>query len=484
MRKLKNYINGKWLESQSMEYLAVHDPSTEEILAECPLSQAEEVNQAAAAAHNAFLVWRKTSPLTRSKILFRLYALLQERHEELAEIICLENGKSYTDAYGEVQRGIENLENACAIVNLIMGDSLATVATDVEVTNYKYPVGVVAAITPFNFPMMVPFWIFPMAIACGNTVVLKPSEKTPLLIEKIVELAEKAGVPAGVLNIVNGAKDTVNAILEEPLIKAISFVGSEQVGRHIYEQGCANFKRVQVLGGAKNHTIILKDADLEDAAIKVTAAGFGSAGQRCMAGSVVLVEEEIAKVFLDKLLEKARKITIGNPVQDHSIYLGPVIDQAAKDRIFKYIDIGQKEGANLLLDGRQGIPDKGYFVGPTIFNDCQPGMKIWQDEIFGPLICVIQIKSLQEGVEIANSHHLANGACLFTNNASAVRYFRENIDAGMIGINLGVPAPIAWFAFSGWKDSFFGDLHCNGKDSVAFFTRRKVVTAQYKEENK
>ncbi len=482
MRKLKNYINGQWIESHTSNWREVVNPSTEEVLALCPLSVAEEINQAAEAASQAFLSWRKTAPTSRSKILFRLYALLRDRQEELTEIICQENGKSYTDAAGEVQRGMENLEHACAIVNLIMGDSLSTAATDVEVTNYKYPIGVVGAIAPFNFPMMVPFWIFPMAIACGNTVILKPSEKTPLLMEKIAELTEEAGLPAGVLNIVNGAAEAVNAILENPMVKAISFVGSEQVGRHVYEKGCANYKRVQVLGGAKNHTIVLKDADLKDAVTKVIAAGFGSAGQRCMAGSVVLVQEEIADSFIGQLVQQSQKILIGNPLQDRSVSLGPVIDQVAKERIFNYIKIGQEEGADLLLDGRQGIPQNGFFVGPTIFDRCSPGMKIWSDEIFGPVISIIRVSSLEEGVAIANRHHLANGACIFTNNASAIRYFRENIDAGMLGVNLGVPAPIAWFAFSGWKDSFFGDLHCNGKDSVEFYTRRKVVTAQYREE--
>jgi len=278
------------------------------------------------------------------------------------------------------------------------------------------------------------------------------------------------------------AGKAVNAILENPMVKAISFVGSEQVGRHVYEKGCANYKRVQVLGGAKNHTIVLKDADLKDAVTKVIAAGFGSAGQRCMAGSVVLVQEEIADSFIGQLVQQSQKILIGNPLQDRSVSLGPVIDQAAKERIFNYIKIGQEEGADLLLDGRQGIPQNGFFVGPTIFDRCSPGMKIWSDEIFGPVISIIRVSSLEEGVAIANRHHLANGACIFTNNASAIRYFRENIDAGMLGVNLGVPAPIAWFAFSGWKDSFFGDLHCNGKDSVEFYTRRKVVTAQYREE--
>lgn len=484
MKKLKNYVNGEWIESCTSKWLEVVNPSTEEVLALCPLSLAEEVNQAAEAAEKAFCNWRKTAPTSRSKILFRLYALLQDKREELAEIICQENGKSYTDAYSEVQRGIENLEHACSVVNLIMGDSLPTVATDVEVTNYKYPIGVVGAVAPFNFPMMVPFWIFPMAIACGNTVVLKPSEKTPLLMEKIVELTEKAGIPAGVLNVVNGAAETVNAILENPMIKAVSFVGSEKVGRHVYEKGCAHYKRVQVLGGAKNHTIVLKDVDLKDAVNKVIAAGFGSAGQRCMAGSVVLVEEAIADSFIQQLTQESQKILIGDPLKDRSVTLGPVIDKEAKERIFNYIKIGQEEGAELLLDGRQGTPEKGFFVGPTIFDRCKRGMKIWQDEIFGPFISIIRISSLEEGVAIANSHHLANGACLFTNNASAIRYFRENIDAGMLGINLGVPAPIAWFAFSGWKDSFFGDLHCNGKDSIEFYTRRKVVTAQYREECK
>ena len=477
--KLKNYIGGKWIESSADTYENVINPATEEVIGKCPLSTKEEVKKAAAVAQEAFESWKKISIPKRGRLMFKLHQLLTENKEELAQLITKENGKTLSDARGEVQRGIENTENAASITNLLMGDSLQNVATNVEVTNYKYPVGVVGAISPFNFPMMVPFWMFPMALACGNTVVLKPSEKTPLLIEKIIDLVEEAGFPDGVLNIVYGAHDVVNEILDNPLIKAISFVGSEPVGRYVYKRGTDNLKRVQALTGAKNHVTVLNDADLEDSIPKIIGGAFGTAGQRCMAGSVLLLEEGIADEFMDKFIQAAKDIKIG-PGADDSTFLGPVIRKENQQRIFNYIETGLEEGADIILDGRENIPEDGYFVGPTIFDNVTTDMTIWEDEIFAPFVSIIRVKNLQEAIEITNSSSLANGACLFSNDSRAIRHFREEIDPGMIGVNLGVPAPVAWFAFSGWKDSFYGDLHANGKDSVEFYTRRKVVTAQYK----
>ncbi|MGO4940726.1 CoA-acylating methylmalonate-semialdehyde dehydrogenase [Fundicoccus sp. Sow4_D5] len=475
---LKNYINGEWLVSNSTEYEEVFNPATGEIIAKVPLSTKEELDYAAQAAQKAFDSWKKVSVPNRGRFMFKLQHILSENKEELAKLITLENGKSLSDSRGEVQRGIENAENAASITNLIMGDSISTAATDVEVTNYKYPIGVVGGITPFNFPMMVPFWMFPMAIAAGNTFILKPSEKTPLLIEKIVELIEEIGLPKGVFNVIFGAHDVVNGIIEHPLIKAISFVGSEPVGRYVFEHGSNHLKRVQALTGANNHVTILNDVNIEDAIPKIIGGAFGSAGQRCMAGAVLTIEEDIADAFLEKFIEAARNIKIGNGL-DESTYLGPVIRKETQQRTFGYIEKGIEQGARLLLDGRDNLPEKGYFVGPTIFDNVTTEMEIWKDEIFAPFVSIIRVKNLREAVNVTNASNFANGACLFTNNASAIRYFRENIDAGMIGVNLGVPAPIAWFSFSGWKDSFYGDLHANGKDSVEFYTRRKVVTAQY-----
>lgn len=482
VRRLKNYINGEWVESSTENYEKVYNPATEELMCEVPLSTREELNQAAEVAQAAFEEWKKVAVPKRARILFKLQNLMLENKEELARLVTLENGKNLTESLGEVQRGIENVEFAAGAPSLMMGDSLSTIATNIEATNYRYPVGVVSGISPFNFPMMVPCWMFPMALACGNTFILKPSEKTPLLTEKLVELLEKSGLPKGVFNVVYGARDVVNGILENPLIKAVSFVGSEPVGRYVYTEGSKNLKRVQALTGAKNHTIVLKDANLDETVTNVVSAAFGSAGERCMASAVVTVEEDIADEFIAKLKEKSLNLKIGNGLDD-GVFLGPVIRKENQRRTLDYIEKGIEEGAKLVTDGRKNLPEDGYFVGPTIFDGVTTEMTIWKDEIFAPVLSIIRVKNLQEAVEIANKSKFANGACLFTNNASAIRYFRENIDAGMLGINLGVPAPMAFFAFSGWKSSFYGALHCNGKDSIEFYTHRKVVTARYSPAN-
>lgn len=480
IRKIKNYVNGQWIESKTDRYEQVINPATKEVIALVPLSTKEELSDVAQIAHNAFIKWSKIAVPRRARILFNYQQLLMKHKQELAYLITLENGKNLSEALGEVQRGIENVEFAAGAPSLMMGDSLSTIATDVEATSYRYPVGVVGGIAPFNFPMMVPCWMYPMAIALGNTFILKPSERTPLLAEKLAELFTEAGLPDGVFNIVYGAHDVVNGILEQPLIKAISFVGSKGVGEYVYKKGCENLKRVQSLTGAKNHTIILNDANIEDTVTNVISAAFGSAGERCMACAVVTVEEGIADKFINQLKVRSQQIKIGNGLDD-GIFLGPVIRRENQIRTINYIEKGITQGAKLILDGRQGIPTEGYFIGPTIFDNVTPDMTIWQDEIFAPLLAIIRVKNLQQAVEIANQSEFANGACIFTNNAAAIRYFRENIDAGMLGINLGVPAPMAFFPFSGWKSSFFGTLHCNGKDSVDFYTHKKVVTARYPE---
>lgn len=479
MKVLKNYINGEWIESMASEFEEVYNPATGETIAKVPLSTQEELDYAAEMAHEAYKAWSRVSVVKRGRLMFKLQNLLIDNRDELTRLITLENGKTYADADGEVGRGIENVEQAASIVNLMMGDTIATAATDVEVSNYRYPIGVVGAITPFNFPMMVPFWMFPLAIASGNTVVMKPSEKTPLLIEKVIELTELAGFPKGLLNIVYGAHDVVNGILRSPLIKAVSFVGSEPVGRYVYQEGTKNLKRVQALTGAKNHTIILNDVNIDDALPKIKGGVFGSAGQRCMAASVLLIEDGIYDEFMERFIQEAKDIVIGNGMDD-TTFLGPVIREQNKERTFSYIEKGLEAGASLTLDGRENIPEEGFFVGPTIMENVTTEMDIWKDEIFAPFVSVMRVKDLREAIEISNSHELANGACLFSNDARAIRYFREHSDAGMLGINLGVPAPIAWFPFSGWKDSFYGDLHTNGKDGLAFYTHLKVVTAQYR----
>ncbi|AEB26152.1 MULTISPECIES: methylmalonate-semialdehyde dehydrogenase [Bacillus] len=478
IRKLKNYINGEWVESKTDQYEDVVNPATKEVMCQVPISTREDVEYAVRSASEAFKTWSKTAVPRRARILFNYQQLLQQNKEELARLITLENGKNTTEALGEVGRGIENVEFAAGAPSLMMGDSLASIATDVEAANYRYPIGVVGGIAPFNFPMMVPCWMFPMAISLGNTFILKPSERTPLLTEKLAELFEQAGLPKGVFNVVHGAHDVVNGILEHPDIKAISFVGSKPVGEYVFKKGSEHLKRVQALTGAKNHTIVLNDAHLEDTVTNIIGAAFGSAGERCMACAVVTVEEGIADEFMAKLQEKAADIKLGNGLDD-GVFLGPVIREDNKKRTHSYIEKGIEEGARLLCDGRENVTEDGYFVGPTIFDNVTTDMTIWKDEIFAPVLSVIRVKNLKEAVDIANQSEFANGACLFTSNANAIRYFRENIDAGMLGINLGVPAPMAFFPFSGWKSSFFGTLHANGKDSVDFYTRKKVVTARY-----
>lgn len=478
IRKIKNFIGGKWVASETNHFEDVVNPATGEIICQVPISTRKELDEAAKVAELAFEKWSKVAVSRRARILFNFQQLLQENKNELAQLITIENGKNLSEALGEVGRGIENVEFAAGAPSLMMGDSLASIATDVEAANYRYPIGVCGGIAPFNFPMMVPCWMFPVAIAVGNSFILKPSERTPLLMEKLAELFAKAGLPDGVLNIVYGAHDVVNGILENETIKAVSFVGSKPVGEYVYKTGSANLKRVQALTGAKNHTIVLNDADISDTVNNVISAAFGSAGERCMACAVATVEDGIYDEFVAALKVKAEQIKIGNGLDD-GVFLGPVIRYDNKKRTLSYIEKGVEEGAKLVLDGRDTALSDGYFVGPTIFEEVTTDMTIWKDEIFAPVLSIIRVKNLQEAVKIANQSEFANGACLFTDSAKAIRYFRENIDAGMLGINLGVPAPMAFFPFSGWKSSFYGTLHANGKDSIDFFTHKKVVTARY-----
>ncbi|GIM46948.1 methylmalonate semialdehyde dehydrogenase [acylating] 2 [Collibacillus ludicampi] len=477
---LKNFINGKWIEANSSRYEEVMNPATGEVIAKVPLSNREDLDQAVDAAQQAFCTWKKTPVPRRARILFRYQQLLVDHWEELARLVTIENGKSYEEAYGEVQRGIECVEFAAGAPTLMMGQQLPDIATGIESGMYRYPLGVVGGITPFNFPMMVPCWMFPLAIACGNTFILKPSERTPILANRLAELITEAGLPDGVLNIVHGAHDVVNGLLEHEGVKAISFVGSQPVAEYVYKTAASNGKRVQALSGAKNHTIVMPDADLDSAVANIISAAFGSAGERCMACSVVVAVGDIADELVERLVKAADDIKIGNGL-DEGVFLGPVIRESNKERTLKYIEIGENEGALLLRDGRKDAATsaEGYFVGPTIFDQVKPGMKIWADEIFAPVLSIVRAKDLEEAIEIANRSEFANGACLFTNSAKAIRQFREEIDAGMLGINLGVPAPMAFFPFSGYKKSFYGDLHANGRDGVEFYTRKKMVTARY-----
>ena len=476
---LKNFIGGKWVPAQTEAADPVPNPATGEILAQVPISTRQDLDAAVAAAREAWRTWRETPVPRRARILFRYQQLLVEHWDELARLVTMENGKSYEEAYGEVQRGIECVEFAAGAPTLLMGSQLPDIATGIESGMYRYPLGVVGGITPFNFPMMVPCWMFPLAIVCGNTFVLKPSERTPLTANRLAELFKEAGLPDGVLNIVHGARDVVNGLLEHPDVKAISFVGSQPVAEYVYKTAAANGKRVQALAGAKNHSIVMPDANLDNAVRNIISAAFGSAGERCMACAVVVAVGDIADELTERLVKAAREIVVGNGM-DKEVFLGPVIRDSHKDRTIQYIEIGEKEGATLLLDGRKhpAAQGEGYFLGPTIFDNVTPDMKIWQDEIFAPVLSIVRARDLDEAIEIANQSEFANGACIYTDSASAIRKFRDNIDAGMLGINLGVPAPMAFFPFSGYKKSFYGDLHANGRDGVEFYTRKKMVTAR------
>ncbi|QJD87269.1 CoA-acylating methylmalonate-semialdehyde dehydrogenase [Cohnella herbarum] len=477
---LQNWIGGAWVDAQTSLEEEVPNPATGLTIARVPLSTGADVDKAVQAAKVAYREWSKVPVPRRARILFKYQQLLVQHWDELARLVTIENGKSYGEAHGEVLRGIECVEFAAGVPTLMMGSTLPDIATGIESSMYRYPIGVVGGITPFNFPMMVPCWMFPLAIACGNTFVLKPSERTPLLAIRLAELFKEAGLPDGVLNIVHGSRDVVNGILEHPDIAAVSFVGSQPVAEYVYKTAAAHGKRVQALGGAKNHSIVLPDADLALAVKEITNAAFGSAGERCMACSVVVAVGAVADELVERLTDTAKKLTIGNGLEN-SVFLGPVIRESNKARAVHYIEKGIEEGASLVLDGREheAFGKSGFFIGPTIFDHAKYGMNIWTDEIFAPILQVVRVGSLEEAIELANQSEFANGACIFTDSAKAVREFREAIDAGMLGINVGVPAPMAFFPFSGYKKSFYGDLHANGKDGVEFYTRKKMVVARY-----
>ena len=478
IKKLQNNINGEWVDSTGTETEEVINPANGKIIAYVPLSTKVDVEHATQAAQNAFLTWSSVPVPNRARLLYKYLQLLQEHKEQLAEIITMENGKTLKDARGEVQRGIEVVEIATAAPTLMMGEALGGIAEGIDGSIWRYPLGVVAGITPFNFPMMVPLWMFPLAIACGNTFVLKVSERTPILAEKLVELFYESGFPKGVLNLVHGAKDVVNGLLENKEIKAISFVGSEPVAKHVYQTGTANGKRVQALAGAKNHAIVLADCHLEKSVQGIIGAAFGSSGERCMACSVAAVVDEIADEFMELLVSETRELKTGDGrSEDH--FVGPLIREVHKNRVLHYIDTGVKEGALLTVDGREPDVREGYYVGATIFDHVKPDMKIWQDEIFAPVLSVVRIKDLEEGIELANQSKFANGAVIYTSSGKSVQQFRDRIDAGMIGVNVNVPAPMAFFSFAGNKASFYGDLGTNGKDGVQFYTRKKVVTERW-----
>ncbi len=476
---LQHWIGGERVNPSATQGMDLVNPATGELLGKVPLAEEADVDRAVRTAKAAFADWSQTPVARRAHILFRYQHLLTEHADELAELITLENGKTRSEAQAEVRRAIENVEFAAGAPTLMMGRGLASVAAHMESGYYRYPIGVVAGITPFNFPMMVPAWMYPIAIALGNTFVLKPSERTPLTAVRAAELFAEAGLPSGVLNVVHGARAAVTALLRHPGIQAVSFVGSQPVAETVYREASASGKRVQALGGAKNHAIVLPDAELPQTVRQITASAFGTGGQRCLACAVVVAVGDVADALVDRLVEAADQLVIGDG-RDSAVQLGPVIRAAQRERALHYIQRGVEEGAQLRRDGRSDpVPEDGFFIGPTIFDRVTSTMTLWQDEIFAPVLAVTRVGNLDQAIDLANQSPLANAACLFTDSARAVRQFREAIDAGMLGINVGVPAPMAFFPFSGWKHSFYGDLHANGEDSVAFYTRKKMVTARY-----
>ena len=479
MKLLQNFVSGVWIDSESDARSDVINPATGEIIARVPLSSSEDVEAAVLAAQTAFESWSRTPVPKRARVLFHYWQLLQEHEHELAELITSENGKSYKEALGEVLRGIECVEFAAGTPSHMMGSTLANISADMDSELFRVPLGVVGGITPFNFPMMVPCWMFPLAIACGNTFVLKPSERTPLTAMKLAALFQEAGLPDGVLNIVHGAHDVVNALTTTPAVKAISFVGSQPVAKYVYEKASSAGKRVQALAGAKNYHIVMPDAHVEKTVENIIMSSFGSAGERCMACSAVVVVGD-GDNFVNRLHHEARNMVLGNGMNEE-VTLTPIIRSEQRTRIEAFIDKGIEEGAELLLDGRnaEACSTEGFFLGATVFDHVKPNMTIAKEEIFGPVLSLFRAEDLDEALLLVNQSRFGNSAVIYTENAKAVRKFREEVEAGMLGVNVGVPAPMAFFPFSGWKDSFYGDLHANGKDGVEFYTKKKMITSRY-----
>lgn len=479
MSLLPNLIDGAWCRSVAEHDEPVYNPADGTQLARVPLSTPEEIDAAVEAAAAAFPSWRDTPLPERAQYMFRYKALLEEHAEELAHLVSRENGKLLAEARGEVRRGIEVVDFAAGIASLMMGEAIQGVAPNVDSHAVRVPLGAVAGITPFNFPAMIPLWMFPIAIAAGNAFVLKPSERTPMTAGRLAELLLETGLPAGVLNLVHGGRDAVIRLLESPAVRAVSFVGSEPVARLVYTRAAAAGKRVQALAGAKNHLLVLPDAadwDLTHRAVMGSA--FGAAGQRCLAGSVAVPVGDAAEPFLEALARRAEAVRVGDPL-DETTEMGPVIRQEARERIGRYVDRALSEGAELLVDGRSGAPERGFFVRPTILDRVGPDMAAAREEIFGPVLSVIRVDSVEQAVELVNRSKYGNAASIFTRSGRDAWYFRSRVEAGMVGVNIGVAAPMAFFPFAGWKLSFFGDLHATGKDAVRFYTETRVVIERW-----
>ena len=482
--EILNYINGEWVKPNVKDYVDVINPATGEVIAKTPLSTKADVNAAAKAASDAFLAWRRTSVQDRVQYLFKLRDLLKANNDEIAKLITNECGKTFEEAKAEMVRAIENVEVACGMPHMGKGEFVEDIASGIDELMIRQPVGVCATIAPFNFPGMIPFWYLPYALAAGNTYIIKPSEKVPTTMQFIFKLIEQVGFPKGVVNMVNGSKEAVDGILEHPVIRAITFVGSTNVAKYIYSTAAAHGKRVQAQGGAKNPVIILPDADMEMATKIVADSAFGCAGQRCLAVSFAVTVAEARNSFTELICDAAANRVVGYGL-DAATQMGPVINAASKSRVEQLIGLGVKEGATVPVDGR-GTSINGYesgnFVRPTILADVPRGSEIAKTEIFGPVLSLMHVNTIEDAIELVNSGQYGNQASLFTSSGSAARKFRHEADAGNIGINIGVAAPMAFFPFSGWKDSFFGDMHGQGMDAVEFFTQKKVVVERWPKE--
>ncbi len=474
---IANLIAGQWRQPQ-VPGLPIYNPATEEIIDEVPLSGPTEVGQAVAAAAEAYTRWSQTPVMERARLMFRYKALLEEHFEELAAIVTRHHGKTLDEARGEVRRGIEVVDFACGAPTLLQGRTLRQVSADVDQDMYRYPLGVVVGIPPFNFPVMIPLWMMPLAVVAGNTFILKPSERTPLGAVRLAEIFQEAGFPPGVLNLVHGARETVEALIAAPEVQAVSFVGSAPVARQIYQDAARYGKRVQALGGAKNHIIIMPDADLGTTIPALLGSAFGNAGERCLAGSVAVTVGDAAQRVLEPLCAQTRALVVG-PGDQPGVDVGPLIRAEHRDRVAHYVDQGIAEGATLLVDGRAQLQRKGFFLGPTILSEVDPSMTVGREELFGPVLSMSQASTLDEAIAQANRMALGNMAVIFTRDGRAARTFREHVEAGMVGVNVPVAQPFAFFPFSGWKGSFYGDLHVHGMDGVEFYTRKKMFITRW-----
>lgn len=480
-QELTHWINGQHVKGTSGRFGDVYNPATGEVVSQVPLASQGELAAAVEAARSAWPDWAQTPPLSRARIMFKYKALIEENADELAAIINAEHGKVLSDAHGSLTRGLEVVEYACGIPQLLKGEYTEQVGRGIDAWTTRQPIGVCAGITPFNFPAMVPMWMYPMAIACGNTFILKPSEKDPSCALRLAELASEAGLPDGVLNVVNGDKVAVDAILAHPHIPAISFVGSTPIAQYIYATGTANGKRVQALGGAKNHMVVMPDADVDQAADALMGAAYGSAGERCMAISVAVAVGDAGDRLMDLLKPKVEALKIG-PGTDESMDMGPLVTADHLRKVSSYVEVGIEEGAELVVDGRdysiQGY-EKGFFIGGCLFDNVTPDMRIYKEEIFGPVLSVVRSPDFDMALQIINDHEFGNGVSIFTRDGDAAREFTNRIEVGMVGVNVPIPVPMAFHSFGGWKGSLFGDTHMHGPEGVRFYTRQKAVTSRW-----